>query len=123
MDVRSRLAVARVIVAEVNNSIAGTVTLYPDSSHYYEQGWPRSWAGIRFLAVHPSYRNRGIGQALMEECIRCCREKSIATIGLHTATFMDTACRLYERLKFRRIPGYDFRFEAEVLAIAYRLEL
>lgn len=123
MDVRSRLAVAQVIVTELNNLLVGTVTLYLDSSHYSEQGWPKSWAGIRLLAVHPAYRDRGIGHALMEECIRRCREKGITTIGLHTTALMDIARQMYERMGFRRIPEFDFQPAPEVLVTAYRLEL
>ncbi len=63
MDVRSRLGVSQLIVAELNRRIAGAVTLYLDASLSMQEQWPGGWAGIRLLAVHPAYRGRGIGRA------------------------------------------------------------
>lgn len=122
-DVRSRLDVAELIVAEVDGRVAGAVTLFLQSSPSLPEEWPRGWAGIRLLAVHPSYRNRGIGHALMEECIRRCRQQGIATIGLHTTEFMDVARRMYERMGFRRVSEFDFYPRPGVVVMAYRLDL
>ena len=97
IDIRSRMADSELIVAEVRNKIAGTVTLYPKGSN---NGWPASWAGIRLLAVHPDYRGRGIGRALIEECIRRCQEQATKTIGLHTTELMKVARAMYERIGF-----------------------
>jgi GNAT superfamily N-acetyltransferase len=123
MDVRSRLGVSELIVAELNGRIAGTVTLYPDASGSSQEGWPEGWAGIRLLAVHPAYRGRGIGRALMEECIHRCREQNIATIGLHTAEIMSVARKMYERMGFVRAPEYDFHPGPGTIVMAYRLQL
>lgn len=123
MDVRSRLGAAELIVAEVNGRLAGAVTLYLEAASSSEEGWPQGWAGIRLLAVHPAYRSQGIGRALMEECIRRSREKSISTIGLHTTELMDVARKMYERMGFRRAPEYDFHPAPEITVMAYRLEI
>lgn len=122
-DVHSRLAVSQLIVAEVNKRVVGTVTLYLEGSHYSAQGWPKGWAGIRLLAVHPAYRGRGIGRALIEERFRRCREQSVITIGLHTTKFMDIARRMYEQMGFRRVPEFDFQPAPGVVVTAYRLDL
>lgn len=123
MDVRSRLAMSALIVAEVDGRLAGAVTLFSKSLPSSPEGWPLGWAGIRLLAVHPSYRRRGIGRALVEECIRRCREQGITTIGLHTTEFMDVARRMYERMEFKRVPKFDFYPRPDVVVMAYRLDL
>jgi ribosomal protein S18 acetylase RimI-like enzyme len=123
MDVRSRLGVAELIVAEMKGRLVGTVTLYLKASSSSQEGWPQDWAGIRLLAVHPAHRSRGIGRALMEECIRRCRDRGIATIGLHTTELMDVALRMYEKMGFRRVPEFDFHPAPGIIVMAYRLEI
>ncbi len=123
MDVRRRFNESQLIVAELDGQLAGTVTLYLDAGHSSQEGWPNGWAGIRLLAVHPAYRGRGIGRALMEECIRRCRNQGIATIGLHTTEMMDVARRMYERMGFVRVPEFDFYPRPGVVVMAYRLDL
>ena len=122
MDVRSRLSVSKLIVAELNGRLAGAVTLYLDGSLSQEQ-WPSGWAGIRLLAVHPTYRGRGISRALMEECIRRCRKQNIKTIALHTAMIMNVARKMYERMGFVRVTKFDFHPRPGTIVMAYRLRL
>jgi len=121
MDVRSRWDESQLIVAQVDKRLVGTVTLYLKPSE--ESGWPQGWAGIRLLAVHPSYRGCGIGRALMEECLRRCRQAGITTIGLHTAEMMDVARPMYERMGFTRNPEFDFYPRPGTVVMAYRLDL
>ena len=123
MDVRSRLAEAELIVAELEGKLAGAVTLYIETSSSQETGWPEGWAGIRLLAVHPRFRGRGIARALMGECLNRCRDKDISTIGLHTTEMMDVAREMYERMGFVRVPEFDFRPEPDTVVMAYRLDL
>jgi GNAT superfamily N-acetyltransferase len=123
MNVRSRFNESQLIVAEVNKQLAGTVTLYLRTHSSVQGGWPRGWAGIRLLAVHPSYRRRGIGRALMEECLRRCRKEGITTVGLHTTEMMDVARRIYERMGFIRVPKFDFHPRPDVVVMAYQLDL
>jgi predicted N-acetyltransferase YhbS len=123
MDMKSRLGVSELIVAELDGKIAGTVTLYPDAAQSSQEMWPQGWAGIRLLAVHPAFRGKGIGRSLMEECIRRCRERNIRTIGLHTAEIMAVAKKMYERMGFTRAPEYDFHPRPDTVVMAYRLDL
>jgi len=114
---------SELIVAEVDSSLAGTVTLQlrmPDSA---KEGWPHDWAGIRLLAVHPDYRGRGIGSALMEECVYRCRNNGNNTIALHTTEIMNAARHIYLSMGFRHMPEYDFRPSSEIEIFAYRLDL
>jgi ribosomal protein S18 acetylase RimI-like enzyme len=122
-DVRSRLGESDLIVAELNHRLVGSVTLYLDGSHSFPEAWPRGWAMVRLLAVHPAYRGQGIGRALMEECIRRCRQSKVAVIGLHTTEVMDIARQMYERMGFERFPESDFHPAPGVTVVAYRLQL
>lgn len=123
MDVCSRLKEAELIVAEISGHLAGAVTLYVDSTKSLQEGWPAGWAGIRLLAVHPAYRGRGIGRALMEECVRRCRSRGITTIGLHTTELMAIARSMYEKMGFKRDTKFDFYPRPGVVVMAYRLDL
>ena len=123
MDVRSRLDESDLIVAELNHRLAGSVTLYLDTSHSMPEVWPKGLAVVRLLAVHPAYRGQGIGRALMEECIRRCRQAKVAAIGLHTTEAMDIARQMYERMGFVRVPESDFHPVPGVTVMAYSLQL
>jgi ribosomal protein S18 acetylase RimI-like enzyme len=121
-DVRGRLPVSDLIVAEVDGSLAGAVTLYlPPSAA--EHGWPPDWSGVRLLAVPSRFRSRGIGEALMYECVRRSRARGAGAIGLHTTELMAAAKRLYERMGFVRVPEFDHHPRPGVVVMAYRLSL
>ena len=123
MDVRSRLGVADLIVAEVAGRLSGVVTFFPEASHSERESWPVGWAGVRLLAVRPDARGLGIGRALMGECLRRCRQLAVPTIGLHTTEPMDVARGMYERMGFVRTPDYDFEAGPGLVVMAYRLDL
>ena len=123
MDVRSRLGVADLIVAEVAGRLLGAVTFYPEASHSEREGWPAGWAGVRLLAVRPDARGLGIGKALMDECLRRCRQRAVPTLGLHTTEPMNVARGMYERMGFVRTPEYDFQRDRGLVVMAYRLDL
>ena len=123
MDVPSRLGKSDLIVAELDRRMAGCVTLYLDGSQSFPEAWPGGWAVVRLLAVHPAYRDQGIGRALMEECIHRCRQAKIAAIGLHTTEVMDVARQMYERMGFVRVPEFDFHPAPGVTVMAYSLQL
>lgn len=126
-DVRGRLEQSKLLVAEDEEGLAGTVTFYPPES---ESPWPGPWAYMRLLAVAPARRGRGVGRALVEHVIGRARERGARGIGIHTAAWMSSAVGLYESLGFTR----DGRFDIEPPGItmadgsplsirAYRLEL
>ncbi|MFC1982477.1 GNAT family N-acetyltransferase [Chloroflexota bacterium] len=123
MNVRARINESELILAELDGQLVGTVTLYLNVGNASMQWLPKGWAGVRLLAVHPAYRRRGIGLALMEECVSRCRHRSISTIGLHTTEMMEFARLMYEKMRFVRVPEYDFYPRPGVIVMAYRLDL
>ena len=122
MDVRSRLDVSELIVAERNGHVVGSVALYPNVVNA-EQGWPPGWAGVRLLAVDPDARGQGIGRVLMDECLRRSRQRRSPAVGLHTSDIMKVARGLYERMGFVRAPEFDFNPGSGWVVMAYRLDL
>ena len=122
-NVHDRFGECDLIVAERGGAIAGTVTLYEDGSRSRQGEWPPGWAGILRLAVAPEQRGAGLGRALIEECLRRCRARGIATVALHTTDWMSTARAMYERMGFVRVPGFDFHPRPGVVGLGYRLDL
>jgi ribosomal protein S18 acetylase RimI-like enzyme len=64
--------------------------------------FPKEWAHIRLLAVHPDARGRGIARDLTMHVIERAKQDSAAVIGLHTSTLMTSARRLYYGLGFQQ---------------------
>jgi GNAT superfamily N-acetyltransferase len=78
---------------------------------------------LRLLAVAPAARGRGIGEALVHECIQRSRRSGATALTLHTTDVMKTAMRLYERLGFARAPELDFQPAPDLNIKGYRLRL
>lgn len=113
------------LVAELDEEVVGSVVLYPAKSDAYE-GFVDSldYPEIRMLAVIPQLRNKGIGEALIIECIRRSKARGFQHIGLHTADFMKSAMRLYECMGFVRLPQFDFEpADDGIIVKAYRLTI
>lgn len=130
LDLGSRLGVASVLLLRHDRVGVGTVTFYPDAR---DEGWglPAGVAGIRSMGVDPSAQGRGVGAALVGECIRRARAAGADAITLHTAEWLPAAIRLYERCGFVRDPGRDVRAtevmelpaELDYTGLAFRLDL
>jgi len=78
---------------------------------------------VRLLAVAPEARGKGVGVALMRECVARARASGAARLTLHTTEMMQAAVRLYERMGFVRAPEIDFRPAPGIVVKGYRLEL
>ncbi|WP_077622684.1 GNAT family N-acetyltransferase [Sediminibacillus massiliensis] len=113
------------IVAELDNDIAGSVALFPANANAYD-GYVEeiAYPEIRVLAVSPQARGKGVATALIKECIRRAKQKGFHSIGLHTGSFMTEAISLYERLGFERVPEYDFEPADDGIVVkAFRLKI
>ena len=122
-DVRSRTVESELIVAVEGNVIVGSATFYPTYMKRVEARWPQEWTGVRLVAVRPDKRTRGIGKALIEECIDRSKKQDAMAIALHTTPLMTRAQQMYEALGFQRIPKYDFEPRADFVVMAYKMEL
>ena len=109
-DVAGRAALgATVLVAEDGaGRLLGAVTLVLPPSPLFE------WAcdvdgdcGFRMLAVDPGAQGRGVGPALVEECLRRSRAAGRTRMIIGSTPWMNTAHRIYERMGFARRPDLD----------------
>lgn len=92
---------ARLIVAEQNHELVGSVVYYRPGTSSSRLFQPE-WASLRMLAVLPKYRGQKIGRRLSEECIRRAKLDRAEVIGLHTSELMVTARKMYQKLGFQQ---------------------
>ncbi len=85
--------------------IVGMVFLVPSGNP--TKIYQADWSYIRFLSVHPSHMNKGMGRLLTEHCIDYARKTDEHYIALHTSEMMKKAMRLYKNLGFRIIKEID----------------
>ena len=112
------------IVAEDDGEILGSVLLFPPAMQAYAFSEERARAPeLRLLAVAPEARGKGVGEALVNECIRRARAIGAHELGLHTSRSMRSAMRLYERMGFVRAPERDFHPPGTEVVEGYRLPL
>lgn len=117
---------AQQIVVEQRSTILGTVLLYPARTTVSA---PDGTAvrmpspEVRLLAVAPEARGRGVGAALIRECVRRAGESGAAILTLHTTDMMRGAMRLYERMGFVRAPEIDFHPAPGLTIKGYRFTL
>jgi GNAT superfamily N-acetyltransferase len=99
-DMSSLAEHGELIVATVQGKVAGAVAYVgPDKK---KQGFfLPEWPILRMLVVSPTYRSRGIGRALTEECIRRAARDGAPLIALHTTEIMKVALPMYERMGFK----------------------
>lgn len=109
-DVAGRVAGGgTVLVAEdAGGAVVGSVTLVLPPSRWFEWGHETEGdCGFRMLAVDPGAQGRGIGPALVEECVRRARAAGRRRMIIGSTTWMTTAHRIYRRLGFVRRPDLD----------------
>lgn len=111
------------IVVVLDGKIVGAVAFYPTGTEEGAQGRPAEWAGIRYLAVHPDARGRGLARALTVECVRRARERGVKVLGLMTGNFMMAAQGLYDSMGFIRVPELDEHVGPGLVGLQYRMDL
>ncbi len=109
------------VAREERTGVLGTVTLARGGVRHAEIAGEEE-AELRLLAVAPVARGRGVGEALVAECIHRARDLGCQRLVLSTRPTMTSAQRLYERLGFVRTPERDWS-KAGSPRLVYALEL
>jgi ribosomal protein S18 acetylase RimI-like enzyme len=122
-DVATRADVVPVLVAvQSDGTLLGTVTYVPGPGPYAESDDPHD-AAFRMLAVAPWAQGRGVGRALVDECIRRARADQRRGIKILTRPVMRVAHRMYESIGFVRDLEGDVEFEPGEWLWGYKLAL
>ena len=96
------------IVATVGDRLAGTVTWCPYGSASAQIAEAPHQGEFRTLAVASAGRGRGVGRALVEECLALARRDGLTEVLLCSLDVMLPAHRLYGSLGFVRRPELDW---------------
>jgi ribosomal protein S18 acetylase RimI-like enzyme len=104
---------AKFLVVRTPRALAGRVGYCPPGKSDPTVFEP-DWASIVLLAVSPRHRRRGIGRALIRDCIRRARDDRAPAVGLFTSEIMTGAAALYRSLGFQEDrelpPRYGVRY-------------
>jgi GNAT superfamily N-acetyltransferase len=119
-DAARRAADAELWVAVEDGRVLGTMTFCPVGSAYREIAHDDE-GEFRMLAVAKQARGRGVGLALVQQCLDRSRELGYSGVRMSTMDRMTSAHRVYERLGFTRAPQDDWQPVPGVDLIAYAL--
>lgn len=122
-DIARRVELAEVLVAVGEaGDVLGCVTIVRPGSAYAEISRPGELE-FRMLAVAPSARGRGVGEALTRAVLDRARTLGLRRVVLSSLDGMRSAHRLYERLGFTRLPERDWRPFPHISLVAYRIDV
>ncbi|MGW0979883.1 GNAT family N-acetyltransferase [Streptomyces xiamenensis] len=108
-DTARRAAHTQILVAaDTDGTLLGSVTLVLDGGPYVDVADGPEEAEFRMLVVRNEARGRGIGEALVRECLSRARRAGKRRVVISSSSQMHTAHRLYGRLGFVRAPERDW---------------
>ncbi len=119
-DTARRAREAEIWVAVEGGKLLGSVTFTAAGTPFREIAHADE-GEFRMLAVNPAARGKGVGQALVELCLRRSRELGYAGVRMSSMDRMTSAHRVYERLGFVRSPEDDWSPAPGVRLLAYAL--
>jgi ribosomal protein S18 acetylase RimI-like enzyme len=113
--IRLQASTGTLLIAEDIRSVnlLGSVALVTVRSPFAELASALR-AEISARAVRAGARGRGVGQALVQECMQRSAAMGLEETALSTQAEMAAAMSLYERIGFRRRRDLDFRVENQV---------
>lgn len=121
-DAAGRAASGELWVVADGPEVLGAVTYCPPGSRMRELAAAHE-GEFRMLAVAPSARGRGVGEALVRRCHDRAIADGAAAMVLSSLPEMDSAHRLYTRLGYRRDPSRDWSPVPGVDLVAFVKEL
>lgn len=121
-DVASKRAIAKVLVAEVDGEVAGTVSLFPPGAPGSE-AWTPNTADLRHLATAVRYHGTGLARPLLEAAENLAREWKLDAIGLHVRRGAKGVAEMYQRRGFVRTPEGDLDYLPAVYLEAFLMRL
>ncbi len=83
-------------IVEEDGRVVGGGGIYPT------EGLPEGYCELVKLYLTPDTRGKGIGKALIEECIAGARESGFTHLYLESMPELNGAISLYEKLGFRK---------------------
>jgi ribosomal protein S18 acetylase RimI-like enzyme len=121
-DAAARAAGATLLVAELDGTLVGTVTLAAAGGPYADIARPGEYE-FRMLAVAPAAAGSGIGSALVAACERQAEDEGARHLVCSVEDRNVAAQRLYARRGYQREPARDWTPEAGVDLLVMGLEL
>lgn len=122
LDAAGRARDAELYAAELDGSLAGTVTFCTPGSRMSELAEPGE-GEFRMLAVHPAFRRRGVARALVDKCVERSRQLGLGAVVLSSLPVAVESHGLYARFGFRRTPERDWSPAPGVDLLGFRLDL
>jgi GNAT superfamily N-acetyltransferase len=107
-DAAARGRDADLLVAVDGDELLGTATWCPYGSPFAQLAMQPHQGELRTLSVAPSARGRGVGRALVEDCLDRARAAGLTEVLLCSLPEMLPAHRVYARLGFVRRPELDW---------------
>jgi ribosomal protein S18 acetylase RimI-like enzyme len=111
------------LVAADGDELLGTVTWCPPGSPDRQLAVADNQGEFRTLSVAPAGRRRGVGRALVVDCLERARAAGLTEVVLCSVSVMKPAHTLYESLGFGRRPELDWFPRPDVHLWAYSLDL
>ncbi len=123
-DAENRARHTDILVAvDEQDQLLGAVALVLNGGPYAELSDGEGEAEFRMLVVASHARGRGIGGALIEECLNRARAAGKQRMVISTGDNMTAAHRRYEAAGFRRTPELDWSPLPGVTLMGYVAEL
>lgn len=118
-DAASRGRSSVLLVAAEGDELLGTATRCPPGSSEREVSISDTQGEFRTLSNAPDARGRGIGRALVDECLDRARAAGLTEVVLCSLEEMKPAHQLYESFGFVRRPELDWSPEPDVTLWAF----